>query len=76
MLKRQESKDSGNAMLRRPSWTGALGARLGMRRVSTSDEQSIASEETYGTMVDGVSFESLKKAFGVVVGGGGKTEGE
>ena len=75
MLKRQTSKDSDGATLRRPSWTGALGARLGMRRVSASDEQSIASEETYGTMVNGTSFESLKQAFGVVVGGG-KRDGE
>ena len=75
MLRRQDSKGSGHATLRRPSWTGALGARLGMRRVSTSEEQSVASEETYGTMVDGASLESLKKAFGVVVGGG-RADGE
>ncbi|KAM5534744.1 hypothetical protein V8D89_011608 [Ganoderma adspersum] len=70
MLKRQDSKDSGTPTLGRPSWTGVLGARLGMRRVSTSDEQSIASEETYGTMVDGGSLESLMRTFGVAVGGG------
>lgn len=75
MLKRQDSKDSDSATLGRPSWTGALSARLGMRRVSTSDEQSIASEETYGTMVDGKSLESLMRTFGVAVGGG-KREGE
>ncbi|PIL27393.1 hypothetical protein GSI_10541 [Ganoderma sinense ZZ0214-1] len=69
MLKRQDSKDSGSPTFRRPSWTGALGARLGMRRESALDEQSIASEETYGTMVDGASLESLKQAFGVMVGG-------
>ena len=76
MLRRQNSKDSAGPSQRRPSWTGALGARLGKILPTPDDGDSIASEDTYATAAESSeSIGSLQKPYrGVVVGG--KIDGE
>ena len=63
-----DSKESGGVPVRRPSWTGALGARLG--RILNAHE-----EDDDATLRESVDIQSLRKgsAGEMVVG---KKEGE
>ncbi len=59
-----DSKDQVGPPVRRPSWTGALGAKLG-RILSAGDEHG--DEEKYRALEDDESVGSLRKGFGSVV---------